>query len=154
MNANDVMTKQFHTLKPDDTIVDAVNAFKAASEATGKKVFGMMVIDEEDHLVGMLSMYDILLYIQPRHAYIWSEMEEDIDPDLFSGILSKVRSIFVADLMSTDVVTIAPDTHVMVVVDIMIKQHIRRLPVISDSNVVGIVYLSELFYHLLHEIIE
>ena len=35
------------------------------------------------------------------------------------------------------------------IVDIMIKRHIRRLPVVSDGQVVGIVYISDLFYHLL-----
>ena len=28
----------------------------------------MMVIDEQDRLVGMLSMYDILLFVRPKHA--------------------------------------------------------------------------------------
>jgi CBS domain-containing protein len=31
----------------------------------------------------------------------------------------------------------------------MIKRHIRRLPVVDGTEVVGIVYISDLFYHLL-----
>jgi CBS domain-containing protein len=33
----------------------------------------------------------------------------------------------------------------------MIKRHIRRLPVVRDQEVVGIVYMSDLFYHLLQQ---
>jgi len=31
----------------------------------------------------------------------------------------------------------------------MIKKHIRRLPVVDGQEVVGIVYVSEVFHHLL-----
>jgi CBS domain-containing protein len=51
--------------------------------------------------------------------------------------------------MTTEVVTIKPDTHIIAVADIMIKRHIRRLPVVEEQDVVGIVYISDLFYHLM-----
>ena len=108
-----------------------------------------MVTDEKDHLVGMLSMYDILLFIQPKHVHIWGEME-DVDPtQLYDQRLEKVKSILVGDIMTPEVVTITPDTHLMVIADIMIKKHIRRLPVVDDQQVVGIVYVSEVFHQLL-----
>jgi CBS domain-containing protein len=62
-----------------------------------------------------------------------------------------VKSIRVGDLMTTDVVTITPKTPLLAIVDIMIKRHIRRLPVVRDQEVVGIVYISDLFYYLLQE---
>lgn len=151
MKARDVMTTRFSTLKPDDTISAAVNRFRQASREQGKNVFGMMVTDARDQLVGMLSMYDILLFVQPRHASVWSELEDLDQAGLFADLLGKVKNIRVGDLMTPDVVTIAPDTHLMVIVDLMIKRHIRRLPVVSDGDVVGIVYISDLFYHLLRQ---
>jgi CBS domain-containing protein len=42
----------------------------------------------------------------------------------------------------------------MVIADIMIKKHIRRLPVVDDQEVVGIVYISDLFHHLLDKFVE
>jgi CBS domain-containing protein len=151
MKARDVMTTRFTTLKTDDTISEAVNRFRQASREQGKNVFGMMVTDEQDRLVGMLSMYDILLFVQPRHASVWSELEDLDQAGLFADLLGRVKNIRVGDLMTPDVVTIAPDTHLMVIVDLMIKRHIRRLPVVSDGDVVGIVYISDLFYHLLRQ---
>ncbi len=38
----------------------------------------MMVTDAEDRLLGMLSMYDILLLIRPKHIQVWGMME-DVD---------------------------------------------------------------------------
>jgi CBS domain-containing protein len=151
MKARDVMTTRFSTLKPDDTISAAVNRFRQTSREQAKNVFGMMVTDAQDQLVGMLSMYDILLFVQPRHASVWSELEDLDQAGLFADLLGRVKNIRVGDLMTPDVVTIAPDTHLMVIVDLMIKRHIRRLPVVSDGDVVGIVYISDLFYHLLRQ---
>ena len=153
MIARDIMKARFHTLSPRDTIAEAVKHFQIALEDEQKKVFGLMVTDENDQLLGMLSMYDILLFIQPKHAHLWGEME-DIDPtELYDERLEKGKSILVADIMTTEVVTITPDTHLMVIADIMIKKHIRRLPVVDGQEVVGIVFVSDVFHHLLRKFI-
>ncbi len=153
MIARDIMQTRFHTLSPRDTIAEAVKHFQIAIEDEQKKVFGLMVTDEDDHLVGMLSMYDILLFIQPKHVHIWGEME-DIDPSqLYDEQLDKVKSILVGDIMTTEVVTITTDSHLMVIADIMIKKHIRRLPVVDGPEIVGIVYVSDVFHHLLEKFI-
>ena len=153
MIAREIMQTRFHTLTPHDTIAEAVKHFQPELEDGQKKVFGLMVTDENDHLVGMLSMYDILLFIQPKHVHIWGEME-DIDPSqLYDERLEKVKSILVGDIMTTEVVTITPDTHLMVIADIMIKKHIRRLPVVDGREVVGIVFVSDVFHQLLKKFI-
>jgi CBS domain-containing protein len=153
MIARDVMQDEFHTLSPGDTIVEAVRRFQAASDAEQKKVFGLMVTDDNDHLVGILSMYDILMFIQPKHVHILGEMD-DIDPSqLYDERLERVKSVLVGDIMTPEVVTIGPDTHLMVIADLMIKKHIRRLPVVDDQEVVGIVYVSDVFYYLLEQFV-
>ncbi len=153
MLARDIMDTWFHTINPGNTIADAVKSFQKASQAEKKSIFGLMVTDDNDKLVGMLSMYDILLFIQPKHAQIWGEMD-DLDPDqLFDERLERVKKIQVQDIMSTDVITVSPDTHILMIVDIMIKKHIRRIPVIENREVVGIIYRSAVFYHLLNKFV-
>ncbi|HSM73073.1 MAG TPA: CBS domain-containing protein [Desulfobacterales bacterium] len=153
MIAREVMDTRFHCLQPEDTIETAVKRFKTISDAEGKKIFGMMVTDSGGRLVGMLSMHDILLFIQPKHVEIWGEIE-DVDPGpIFEGLLTRVRTIRVGDIMTTELVTIKPDTHLLVIVDLMIKRHIRRVPVVAGERVVGIVYRSDLFYHLLRRFV-
>jgi CBS domain-containing protein len=154
MIARDIMQTGFHTLSPHDTIAEAVKHFQNVTEDERKKIFGLMVTDEKDQLVGMLSMYDILLFIQPKHAHIWGEME-DIDPaELYDDRLDKVKSILVGDIMTPEVITVPPDAHLMVIVDIMIKKHIRRLPVVDGQEIIGIVFVSDVFHHLLKKFIK
>lgn len=149
MRARDIMDTHFHTLRADQTIAEAVKAFHEASTQQQKKVFGLMVTDERNRLVGMLSMYDILLFALPKHAGLWGEMESLPLEESFDELLERVKSIPVSDIMTADVVTIGPKTHVMVIADTMIKRHIRRLPVVDGQAIVGIVYISDLFNRLL-----
>ena len=46
-----------------------------------------MVTDEYDRLVGMLSMYDILLFVRPKHVEIFGEMDDLSMEVLFGGLL-------------------------------------------------------------------
>ncbi len=86
MFAKQVMSTQFHFLHPQQSIVEAIQMFKTAGKEEGKKIFGMMVIDD-DRLVGMLSIYDILLYITPKHLGILGEMEDISCEPLFKNLL-------------------------------------------------------------------
>ena len=149
MFAREFMDTQFHTLHPRQSIAEAVAAFQRASEMEKKKIFGMMVTDDEDRLVGMLSMYDILNYVQPKHVAIFGEMEDLDEAEVYRNRLKTIQAIRVDDIMTAEVVTIQPDTHLMVIAEMMIKKHIRRLPVVQDKTVVGIVYVSDVFYRLM-----
>lgn len=150
--ALDVMTPRFHSLRPDMSLAEAVTVFEKASKQEQRRLFGMIVTDESGRLLGMLSMYDILLFMRPKHVHVWGMME-DLD---LSGILDQLRersrSVLVEDIMTTELVTVTPDTHVMVILDIMIKKHIRRIPVLDDGEVKGMVYISDLFYYLVNKL--
>ena len=149
MFARDFMDTQFHTLHPQQNIAEAFSAFQKASQIEKKKIFGMMVTDDEDRLVGMLSMYDVLNYVQPKHAALFGEMD-DLDPtQAYRNRLNTIQSILVDDIMTTEVVTVRPDTHLMVIAEIMIKKHIRRLPVVDDQAVLGMVYVSDVFHKIM-----
>src|SRR5208283_833179 len=137
MYARDIMSPRFHTLSPANSIAEAVKMFHIASVEEQKRIFGLMVIDEKDQLVGMLSMYDIIVFIQPKHIHVWSEIEDLEAQAIFGELLDRVKSVRVSDIMTTSVVTI--------------KRHIRRLPVVDGKNVSGVVYISDLFYHLLEK---
>jgi CBS-domain-containing membrane protein len=150
--AKEVMYTEFNTLRPDIHINEAVRMFRKASEKEQKKVFGMMVTDDTGRLIGMISMYDILLFIRPKHIHIWGMME-DIDIEgLVDNACKKAQSILVGDIMTTDVITVKPETHLMMILDIMIKKHVRRIPVLDGDKAIDIVYISDLFYHLLERL--
>ena len=150
--ARDVMDTRFHTLKPWMTIAEAVKIFQRASEESGRRVFGMLVVDDGGCLVGMLSMYDIFLLLRPKHTHIWGEMADLDLAGLLKTACDRAQPVLVGDIMTTELITITPDTHILLIIDIMIKKHVRRLPVLDDGRMVGIVYLSRVFDYLLERL--
>ncbi len=147
--ARDVMDTRFRTLSPQMSVAEAVSVFQQASEESGRRVFGMLVVDDEGRLVGMLSVYDIFLLLRPKHTHIWGEMADLDLTGLLKTACDRARPVLVGDIMTTDLITITPDTHLLLIIDIMIKKHVRRLPVLEEGRVVGMVYLSRVFDYLL-----
>lgn len=148
LTARDVMDTSFYTLRPEATVADAVRAIQEAGRETGQTVFGMMVTDAAGNLLGMLSIYDILLLLRPKHIHIWGEMEDLEVTGILEMACRRAKDMLVGDIMTTQVVTITPDTHLLLIIDIMIKRHIRRLPVLENGAIVGMVYFSRVFNHL------
>lgn len=149
MSAKDVMDTRFRTLSPGTSILEAVKVFRDESERSGRKVFGMMVTDPRGRLAGMVSMYDILLLLRPKHTHIWDQMNADEISAYMEKSCRRVRPILVGDIMTTDVITVKPETHILMVLDIMIKKHVRRVPVVEKDRILGVVYISDIFYHLM-----
>jgi CBS domain-containing protein len=149
ITAREVMDTRYSTLSPQMTIGEAFQVFQTAGEAQRQIVFGMVVTDAAGQLLGMLSMYDILLLIRPKHIHIWGEIRDVEVAGILDEALQRARSMLVSDIMTTDLTTITPDMHLLRIIDIMIKKHVRRLPVLEDGKMVGMVYLSRVFQHLL-----
>jgi CBS domain-containing protein len=152
MNARQIMNSSFHALHPATPIGEALQVFQRASVESGRRIFGLMVIDDDEHLVGILSMYDILTLLQPKHIHIWGEMTDLDISGLIETMCRKSRDHVVGDIMTTEIITVGADAHLFAVLELMNKHHIRRLPVIEGDRVVGIVYLSDLFFSLIRQI--
>jgi CBS domain-containing protein len=149
VTARDIMETKFCTVRPDTPVLRAVKAFKDASRKLERRVFGMVVVNEQNELVGMISMYDILVLMRPKHIHIWGEMQDLDITGFVNESLHQAQSILVGDLMSTEVITVTPDTHLLLIVDIMTRKHIRRIPVIENGKVIGVVHISNVFFYLM-----
>jgi CBS domain-containing protein len=154
VTAREIMEKDFYTVRPGTTITEAVHVFMKTSEKRHQKAFGLVVTDDDGRLIGMLSLYDVLNLLRPKHIHIWGEMV-DIDVTGFlEEACRRAKTIRVGDIMSADVVSVGPDTHLLMVVDLMIKKHVRRIPVVENDRVIGIVYASLLFYQLIERLLD
>jgi CBS domain-containing protein len=117
----DIMTK-------DVIAVDEnVSALEAAKIMTEKGISSLII--EKDHApIGIISERDFVKKICAK----------DIMPS----------SIKVGSMMSKLQTFATPDTSVEVAVQRMVNHRIRRLPIISDSRVIGIITVTDLAKHL------
>lgn len=148
LKAKDIVVKDYETISPEASVKEAAKLiFNGKVRATGYKPFGVMVVDDTGRLLGMVSMFDILYHLRPSFLNyevgsfsIWKgEIEVYVD---------HFKDLRVEQIMSTPVITVAPDDDLMIVIDLMIKKKYRRIPVVDNGKIVGIVYLSDVFYHL------
>ena len=153
LRARDVMDTQFYTLLPQTTIAEAVRKFKQASEEQNQRVYGMMVLDEDGQLAGIIAMYDILLLLRPRNIHLWEEMPDVDTGGYIDEVCQRARSMLVGDIMTSNVISIPPEVHLLTIVDIMVKNHIRRIPVVENGKVLGIVYISKVLFHLMERLL-
>ena len=138
MKAADIMTQGVLCVAPDASIMRAV------AMMLERNISGLPVVGADGTLVGIVTEGDLLRRAETgtqRHRPRW--MEFLIGPGLASEYVQacgrKVR-----DVMSTSVHTIEPDAPLGEIVKIMESRRIKRLPVVRDGRVIGIVSRANL----------
>jgi len=147
--AKDVMVASFDKIHQDAPIEDAINfILNGKVRKTGHKTISLMVVDDYGQLTGVISMYDILYHLRPDFL----NLSVDADTLLWTGQLKRfveaLKGKKVNQVMSMNVMSASPDDHIMVVLDHMIKNKFRRLPVLEYNKPVGIVYISDVYFHI------
>lgn len=145
MKVQDIMSPISQYLSPDETLQQAVVKMRTARRLERRPgVKGLVVLDEEKNLVGILSIKDVLRASIPVYL--------DIKLSIFSwdGMLEemarRVACKKVKEFMSTKVITVAEDASLMACADLLIKKNMQRLPVVNqEKKVVGIVYIRDVF---------
>ena len=109
--AFDVMTSNPTTIPQDSTLQNAIDLILK----TG--VSGLPVVDKDQHLVGIISEFALLAI-----AYDQNVLEDEV-----------------AEHMTRHVLTVEASDPLRKVADLFILHRIRRLPVLSDDKIVGII---------------
>jgi CBS domain-containing protein len=147
MKAKDLMTPIQDSLSPDNTLKEAVILLRNARKGEEKAVLkGLTVLDGEGRLVGMLSMTDVLKAVHPAYMslmdlsnFTWEGMVESLAK---SAAQKRVDS-----LMSRDVITVKGEDPLMECVDLMLKNNIKRLPVVDNAQrVIGMLHETDVFF--------
>ncbi len=153
VTASDVMITPHMTLLPDLSLPDAFKRFKEASTVEGE-LQGMIVCNAEGKLVGVLAMYDVFLSFVPKNIQVWGAMEDIDFFELIEKSYDKIKNVSVAEVMTKDPISVTPSTPLLSILDLIIKKHIRRIPVVEDKKVVGLIYAANVFYHLVNQVSE
>ena len=144
----DIMSAEFDTVRPDASVEEAVRLIaEAKARKTGYRAISVLVTDEVDQLIGVISIFDVLYHLRPPFLNyevdslpVWEgEMEVYIE---------QFKDLKVEQIMSTPMMTVSPEDPLMLAIDRMIKKKTRRLPVVKDGRIMGVVYLTDLFQHL------
>lgn len=138
MYARDIMTSPVITISPDATVAEAARLL------ADKHIGGLPVV-ETDQLVGMFTESNLLHRVEThtgRHRSTWREWLTS-NRELASSYLRE-HGTRVRDAMTSAVHSIDESAHVSDIADLLERRAIRRVPVLRDGKLVGIVSRSDL----------
>jgi len=150
--ARDIMTKNFDTIHMDAPVEKAIKMILHAKvRPTGHKTVSLMVVDDVHGLVGTISMYYILYHLRPSYLNYGIDGNELNWKGEVDEFVRAVKEKKVAQIMNDTVLSVPLDEPVMSILDRLIKNRIRRISVVDNGKLVGVVYMSDIFYHLFSE---
>ncbi len=139
MHARDVMVAPVITVKPSTTVKEVAELFLE------KRISAAPVIDSQEKLVGIVSEGDLLHRVEAgteRHRSWW--LEGFIGNDTLAAEYVKAHGRKVSDVMTRKVITASPQTPLHEVATLMEKNAIKRVPILENGQLVGIVSRANL----------
>ncbi|RUM95371.1 CBS domain-containing protein [Pseudaminobacter arsenicus] len=137
MNASDIMTIGAITVRPDSTVAHAARVM------VEHRISGLPVVDASGKLVGIVSERDLLRRKELGTAGP-SWLDFSLDTDGLAHQYAREFGRKVEDVMSRNVVSVEPGAHVGEIVELMETHQIKRIPVVRDGDIVGIVSRANL----------
>ena len=149
MKARDVMTADVVAVPPD------LKARDIARLLLDNRISAVPVVDSDGMPIGIVSEGDLIGRSEPDRASRrdwWLALLADAgssEGDTLSVPQSKARPA--REIMSSPIVTVADDTELREIVRLLEAHHIKRVPVIRDGRIVGIVSRADLLRGLVEE---
>ena len=155
--AEDVMQSKVRTVSPDMTLPDLERVFLETH------INGFPVV-EDGRLVGVVSHSDIVRKLATEQSYAEYESDyhshiggfEEFDPvepleQVAARAGARLGNTTVKDMMSRSPVTVSATEPLRDIARLMIERHIRRLPVVRDGRLIGVVASLDLVRLLAEE---
>ena len=108
----------------DVVTVDTDATVKKAVEIMNKHEIGCLVVVKGNRLVGILTERDMLKRV----------LGESRNPE-------KTK---VSEIMTAPVITVSPTTHLEEAAKLMFEKNVKKLPVVSEGKLVGLITLTDL----------
>jgi CBS domain-containing protein len=143
MRAIDVMVRDVVTVRPNTDVADAI---KLLSE---HDVSALPVVDEASNLVGMLSEVDLIHRAEigtEKHRHWW--LEAVTGATTLAEEFAKSHGKKVGEVMTTGVISVTEETPLSEIAALFERKRIKRVPVVKDGKLVGIVSRSNLIQAL------
>ena len=139
MKAMDVMVRDVITIGPDDSVADA------AKLIAQNDVSALPVVDDDGHLVGIISEGDLMnreeIGTEIHHPW-W--IEAVTPAATLATEFAKSHGKRVEEVMSEDVITATEETPLAEIAAILERNRIKRVPIVRDGELVGVVSRTNL----------
>jgi len=140
VRAADIMTTRIVSATPDMSVRQAAGTMVFAG------ISGMPVIDEDGKLLGIVTEGDLMHRAEigtgVKHRARWLELVASTRELASQYVKEHARRV--GDVMSTDVTTVTETCPVADIAELLERKRIKRVPVVRDGKVVGVVSRANL----------
>ncbi len=147
ITVKDIMTTDLITVTPDMDIA------RAAKILLDNRINGVPVLDDSGRLVGLLCQSDLItqqkkLPIPTLFTFLDGLIRLTSMKQLEKQV-GKIAALMVSEAMTPMPVTVRPDTGLETVAALMVDSNFHTLPVVEDSELVGIIGKEDVLRTLL-----
>ena len=146
MLAKDIMTRDVITVRAEEDVE------KVAQLLLDNKISGVPVVDQNYHLVGMITEKDLMVKATELRVPFYITLFDSIifleNPIRFNNDVKKYIATQVKDAMTRKVFVVEEDTPISEIVEIMQKRAINRVPVVRNDKLVGIITRNDILKSL------
>lgn len=136
------MSREVHTVAPDDSVYDAAATMVAA------RVSGLPVVEEGGKVVGVVTLSDILYRCRTPHGTIADALRDWLG-GRSEQPFSKMSGLRVRDVMTSPPITIEEWETLQAAASRMLDHKVERLPVLDrKGNLVGIISRGDIIREL------
>jgi len=153
LRVRDLMTTQVITVRPTDTVRQAV--IKMAVD----NVTGAPVVDNRNHILGIISQNDILKLIlryqeklskeaSGLHFLLSVPMDGENPDEIVAAANKEISELKVADIMTRSILSTTPDAEIVEALGAMMTLNVNRLPVLEQGVLVGTISRSDIVFYI------
>lgn len=143
MKAVDVMTTNVVSVGPETSVREVADILLA------RHISAVPVVGQSGELMGIVSEGDLMRRTEgdtERHRSWWLELFTS--SEMSAAEFVRLHSDKVSDVMKRKVITAEPDTPLAEIAALLERNAIKRVPIIKNGNVVGIVSRANLLQAL------
>lgn len=139
--ASDIMTRQVIAVSPETSWREVARVL------VENHISGVPVVDDEGRVVGMVTEADLILRERaelPKSRLVSFFADLGSDPSAMAEEYRKAHGLVARDVMSREVIAVREDASIEEIAAIMVRKGVRRVIVLSEGKLVGIVSRADL----------
>jgi CBS domain-containing protein len=148
MKVRDFMITKVFTVKPSDTVKELLDILNS------NRIGGVPVVDDKDHLVGMVSDGDVLRYLAPKPLGI-AGLVYIIEDGQIEDVVQAKLDTPVKDIMTKrNLLFVSPDEEFDKTIRLLSRHHFKKLPVVNGAGrVIGVLSRGDIIHNISKKII-
>jgi len=138
LTVKDIMRRDVATVTPDDSLKTVANLmFK-------HRLSALAVVDSQGNLLGQITDKDIIQAALPDYEALITNLDYSREVEPFEELLRVEDKIKVSQLYKTNHKIAAMETSIIEVAALMISKDLRRVFVVKESRLVGILLRKDI----------